>query len=292
MINILKTFGRTFVKSLTSPKYYRDILKAKCSFSLKYLVLLLFIVNVLMAIKIGTLVNKYYPQAAPFISEIKQIIIDFYPKELVLTIKKQKIITNVKEPYFIEFPKQLSKIIAGFYKHLIVIDTKGKVDDYKKYESLILVTADKLVTPDDRTKGNYQVVPLSDKLIEVPDGTKINKNLYGEAVGKVLPYFDRIARYIYALILIGIVLIPFVGTAFSLFGKLIYLLPAALLLWLLVKILKKKLNYGKIYCLGMHGLTLPIVVNFGLGLFNFHLPLLYSLIFFVWMIVVLVQIKE
>jgi hypothetical protein len=291
-MNKLKTFIRTFVKSLASPKYYRDVLKAKWSFSLKYLIVLLFIVNILTAIKVGTLVNKYYPQAAPFINEVKQIIVDFYPKELVLTIKKQKITTNVKEPFYIEFPEQLSKIIAGYYKHLIVIDTKGKVDDYKKYESLLLVTADKLVTPDDRGQGNYQVVPLSDKLTEVPDGTKINKNLYDEAVGKILPYFDRIARYIYALILIGIVLIPFIGTAFGLFEKLIYLLPAAFLLWLLAKILKKKLSYGKVYCLGIHGLTLPIIVTLALSIFNFHIPLLYSLIFFVWMIVVLVQIKE
>jgi hypothetical protein len=291
-MNKLKTFAITFVKSLTSPKYYRDVLKAKFSFSLKYLVFLLFIVNILTAIKIGALVNKYYPQAAPFISQAKQVVVDFYPKELVLTIKKQKITTNVKEPFYIEFPQQLSKIIAGYYKHLIVIDTKGKVDDYKKYESLLLVTADKLVTPDDRNEGNYQVVPLSDKLTEVPDGTKVDKNLYDQSVKKILPYFDRIARYIYALILIGIVLIPFVGTAFSLMEKLIYLLPATLLLWLLVKFLKKKLNYGKIYCLGVHGLTLPIVVTLVLSIFGFHLPLLFSLIFFIWMTVVLVQIKE
>jgi hypothetical protein len=291
-MNKLKTFARTFIKSITSPKYYRDILKAKCFFSIKYLIVLLFIINVLTAIKIGAFVNKYYPQAAPLINDAKQVIVNLYPKELILTIKKQKIITNVKEPYFIEFPQQLSKITAGIYKHLIAIDTKGKADDYKKYESVLLVTADKVVTPNDRGQGNYQVVPLSDKLTEVPDGTKINKNLYDEAVGKILPYFDRIARYIYALILIGIVLIPFVGTVFSLFGKLLYLLPAVLLLWLLVKILKKKLSYGKVYCMAMIGLTLPIVVNFVLGIFNFYVPLLYSLIFFVWMTVVLTQIKE
>ena len=109
-MNKLKTFYRTFAKSISSPKYYKDILKAKFSFSLKYLILLLFIVNLITTIKIGTFLYKYYPQIGPFIGEVKQTVVDFYPQELVLTVKKQKISTNVKEPYNIDFPEQLEKL--------------------------------------------------------------------------------------------------------------------------------------------------------------------------------------
>ncbi len=291
-MNKLKIFFRTFVKSLTSPKYYRDVLKAKFSFSLKYLVLLLFLVNLIITVKIGIFVYKYYPKAAPFVAEVKQVVVDFYPKELILTIKKQKISTNVKEPYYIDFPKQIAEPVSKVYKHLIVIDTKGKVDDYSKYSSVILVTADKMVTPDDQNKGNYQIIPLADKLAEVPDGTKVDKKLYDVGIQKILPYFDRVAKWIYILVLAGLILLPFAATGFGLLGKLFYLLWTTVLLWLLVKILKKKLDYSEIYRLGIHGLTLPIVVNSGLILLGIHLPLIYSLIFFVWMVVVLIKIRE
>jgi hypothetical protein len=219
------------------------------------------------------------------------MVVDFYPQELVLTIKKQKISTNVKEPYYISFPEQLEKITAGYYKHLIAIDTQGKADNYKNYESLVLITADKVVSPDDKGRGDYRVTLLSDKLIDVPDGTKINKALYDQGVKRILPYLDNIAKYFYGVAIVGVFLTPLAGTLFGLIGKAFYLFWASALLWALVKILRKKLDYGKIYRLGIHGLSLPIVVDLGTGLLGFHFPLLFSIIFFVWMVIILTQIK-
>lgn len=288
-MNKLKTFVRTFSQSLTNPGYYKDILKAKFSFSLKYLILLLLIINLLGGIKFAVSAFKLFPQIEPFLGKARVVLSNLYPDKLVLTVKKQKITTNVKEPFNIEFPAETGTISP--YQHLLTIDTKGKVDDYPKYESVLLLTADNLVTPDDKGEGTYKIVPLGEKLAQVPEGTKIDKAFYEENLKRIDPYLGRVPKMIKGVLIASVILLPFVITFLSLVWKLIYLLALALIFWILVKILKKKLSYGEVYRLSLHGLTLPITFSFALSLLGISLPFVYSLVLIIWMVVVLVKIK-
>lgn len=283
----IKTFIRTFIKSLTSPSYYKDILSAKFSFSFKYLILLLLILNLVLGLRFAVNAFKLLPKIDPFLKQAKVVITNLYPEKLVVTIKNQKISTNMKEPYYIEFPKEIGSF--GSYKYLLAIDTKGKVDDYVKYASLFLLTSENLVFPDDR--GTYKIVPLAEKLASVPDGTKITRAEWNEVIKLVDPYLGKVPAIARTVLMVLAILLPFIITISSLIWKLIYLLVWGLPLWVLAKILKKKLSYGQTYQLSMHGLTLPILVSFTLSLLGLYLPFVYTLTFVVWMVIVLVEIK-
>lgn len=281
----LKIFARTFWKSLTNPSYYKDILSAKFSFSLKYLIFLLFLASLFFSFKAAIGLAKIRPKVPSFITEAKKVISEIYPDELVLTIRNKKITTNVIEPYTIDFPVD-NKIPTGGYEHLLTINTRANIDDFRKYNSVFLLAGDYIVAPDDEGRS-YKILPLDDYLKKIPDGAYLNKGLYLEMVKKALPYFDYLPRIVDLAILFLIVLSPVLVTGFSLSGKLLYLLICSFFLWLLALVLKRGLSYAKVFQMSMHGLTLPILLGIFMSLFNFSLPFISTLIFLVWMIVIL-----
>jgi len=281
----LKIFARTFRKSLTSPAYYQDILSAKFSFSFKYLIFLLFLASLLFSFKAAIGLAKIRPKVPSFITEAKKVISEIYPDELVLTIRNKKITTNVIEPYSIDFPDD-KKIPVEGYKHLLTINTRASIDDFQKYNSVFLLAGDYIVTPDNEGRS-YKVLPLDDYLKKIPDGAYLNKGLYLEMVKKALPYFDYLPRIVDLVILFLIVLSPILITGLSLLGKLLFLLIYSFFLWLLALVLKRGLSYAKVFQMSMHGLTLPILLGAFLSLINFPIPFVSTIIFLVWMIVIL-----
>src|SRR4030042_3550841 len=196
----IKTFARTFVKSLTSPNYYQDVLKTKTSFSFKYLIFLLLIINLVLGVRFAVNAFNLLPKIDPFLKEAKAVITDLYPEKLVVTIRKAKITTNMKEPYFIGFPEKVGSF--GSYKYLLTIDTKGKVDDYTKDASLFLLTSENLVVPDDQGAGNYKVVPLSKELAKVPDGTKFARAEWNEILKLIDPYLVKVPGFARIILII------------------------------------------------------------------------------------------
>src|SRR3989344_9222307 len=93
-----KIFAKTFWKSLTNPSYYKDILEAKKSFSFKYLFSLFFVTSLIVGITISVRMLRVVPQTPKFVETVKTFLVETYPKELKLTLKENKITTNVKEP--------------------------------------------------------------------------------------------------------------------------------------------------------------------------------------------------
>src|SRR3989344_4178481 len=137
----IKRFFTIFKRSLLDPKYYHDILKAKFSFSLKYLYTLLFFLALIHALIFSAQIAVFIPLIPRFIETAKTVVQNTYPDELVITIKDGQLSTNVKEPYSIPLPKEFPDI---FDQNLITIDTKAQVSDYPKYQSLALVTKDSI----------------------------------------------------------------------------------------------------------------------------------------------------
>lgn len=287
----LKTFFQSFVKSLTQPSYYNDILSAKFSFSLKYLFFLVFLLSLVGALKFAVNVISLRPKLPEFVDNAKKVVMDIYPEKLILTYKGGKISTNVKEPYYIDMPEE-GKGLGLEGMHLVAIDTKGSAEEYQKYNSAILLTDESAVIPDNEN-GNYsyKMYPLADMLKDVPDGSFLNKTLYQTFASLTLPYIDKLPVYLMSFALVAVLLWPFFGALFSLSGYMFYLLVFTLLLWVIAKIMKKNLSYGKVYQLSLHGLTLPIIASSLIALFGKPFPFLFSVIFVVFMIVVFTRIS-
>ncbi|MBI3396866.1 DUF1189 family protein [Candidatus Woesebacteria bacterium] len=291
----LKTFYRTLIKSLTDFPYYEEIGKAKFLFSFKYLYFLLFLTSLTSGIVFAVRVAILIPKVPNFITQVKDVAYRSYPSELIVTIDNGKVKTNVKEPYFIDFPEEFGRV--GDFKtlHLVTIDTKASVGDYLKYGSVVLVTEDSLVYPDSnngsRSASTYKVIPLSQgKTGE--QKVVIDKAGYDKVVTNLLPYLDYLRPLMWTGILLSLLVLPIVGASLSIAGKMIYLLISSLILLLIVKIMKKAYSYSQIYRMSIHGLTLPILISFVLGIFSVSIPFLYTIVFLVFMIIVFVKMEN
>ncbi|MEK7470782.1 MAG: DUF1189 family protein [Patescibacteria group bacterium] len=285
----LKTFYRTFVKSLTKPAYYKDILSAKFSFSLKYLALLLFLISIFGAFRIALGMQDLKPNLPGFIEKEKKVVVNVYPDKLVITLKSGKIFTNVREPYFIEMPED-GRDLGLTASHLVAIDTKGKAEDFQKYNSLVLLTSESAVVSDGQS--GFKVYPLRDILKDVPDGAELNKTIYTALTSQLLPYLDKLPGYLTILAMVAVIFWPFLATLFSLSGHMFYLVFAAFILLLITKVMKKNLTYRKVYQLSLHALTLPILISFALSLYGKFVPFLFTAILIVFMIVVIKELPS
>lgn len=284
----VKTFARIFWRSLTEPAYYQDILSAKFSFSLKYLFSLLFIISLILAIGVSVRVAKFIPQVPAFLQTGRAFLMETYPQELKLTLKDKKITTNVKEPYFIDLTDDKKKAIAPL-KHLLVIETKGQVEDFKNLESLFFLTGDSLIVPGGED-GSYKVISLTETFGKIPDGFTLTKTGLEMILNQVSPYLLKVAPRVLIAISIAIVIIyaP-LSAGFSFLVRLILLLPISLILFLGTKIAKRKITFSKVYQLSLQGITIPVVLSFVFGFSGFYgyTVILSWLAFFVFMALVL-----
>lgn len=278
----LKLFFKVFWKSLTNPPYYQKIARAPFSFSLKYLFFLLFLVSLIEGLILSGRVLFFLPKTPELIARAKTVVKNFYPAELVVVIKNGQLQTNVKEPYFIDFPQELgvSKV------HFIVIDTKAKVEDIEKYSTMALVTKDKITTVNDR---GYKVYSLKD----IKSDVYIDRNLYDQAIKEILPFFDYLPLAIYVLVAFLLLVWPFLGAVFGLVGKLFYLLILSPFFWVIAKVLKSELAYKKVYQISIHATTLPIVLFFVAKLLSrTSFPGVYTAALLIFMIVILMRFKN
>lgn len=282
----LNTFWNTFQNSLLDFNYYKDIAKASFWFSFKYLLFLLVCLSLVRSVQLGMRYSKVKNKIPSYISLGRNELIKLYPKELELRISNGKLFTNVKEPYFIEFPKILGNSEG---KHLAVIDTKGVADNYPKYNTIILATRNALVYPD-KQQGNISSTKMY-YFSEVKRSLYIDYSLYSKLIQSMDPFMAKLPVYIDKLVIIGLFLFPFFGGLFWLFGVLFGLLFLTLLVWIMEKILKISFGYKTLFRLGMHGITWSVLFTFLLELTNQTVPNLFSIIFLAWMGFVLYKLK-
>ena len=279
----LSTFVYVFWESLTKPKYYKDIVTAKFTFSLKYLYLLLSFSALLLGVKSALGIARSTPQIPGFIEKTKIVLSQIYPEELILTVKDRKISTNVREPYFIPVPKEMG-IPESEAKYLVAIDTAADIADFDKYQSLFLLSKEFVAMKDNGT--GYKVQALDEILKDVPNGATMKKSDFNALVAGLDPYYRYIYPAVYALIVLLLTLWPLFLAVLGLVGRLIILVLYSLLLFIFAKILKRNLTYKNIYQMSMHGLTLSVLVSTFLALINFNIPYISLFTFLIWMAVV------
>ena len=257
----IRAFLYVIRRSFTDPGYYRELTKVPFSFSLKFFFAYFF----LYALVATTIIAKnIIPQLDTFTKAIATGVDRLYPPELVITIKKGEITTNVSEPYAIPV-SALGSLFGDETpddtKNLLVIDTKGTVDSFADYKTVALLTKRTLIARGE--DSNWRVYPLSN----VSDIT-IDQTLVGRLSQKVKPLLSMV--------------IPL--AIFAIFGGIVISMPAVTLLYLLVialvvvaiaRLLKKTLTYRKAYQLGMHFVLLPTSLVDALTYLGVTIPILF-----------------
>lgn len=258
-MNLIQTFTRTFWLSFTQPSYYRDILRAKPSFSLKFF----FAYHLLFAL-VGTLV-LFFSLLQPLNSivlQLPQTLLQAYPQELEITVSQGVLSTNVSEPYSIPLSRfdhlfsQLDDRILGattqIPENFLVIDTQADIADFWDYSTFVLLTQNQAAILDE--DGSFRVTDFSD----------VNNFTLNQAN---LASWLELAQPYLAKFLPLATLFVFLATLFFLpLASGFYLLFFGLLLWLFSRLLKPPLTYRQSIKLGIHMLVIPTTI---LGLLSF-----------------------
>jgi hypothetical protein len=247
-MNIFKKIGN----SVYGVELYTSLRVEKTGPSVKYYFKFIILLSAIWAIALSFF---WIPTLKGFLSS-KSIsdLISLYPAELTLKIDNGQFSTNVKEPYFIKFPKKevASSTDSGRdeVENFVVIDTSIESfspDVLKQNDTFVLVTKNSVISDKD---GTLQVMPLSNyKDFKY----ELNRQGIQSFALKVLPVL-RPLIYFTPLFMFAIYYISYVWFLIPLF-------IFALLVWLVLVIKKNNGGYMHAYRVTIHAITLALILN-------------------------------
>lgn len=283
-MNKVKTFFFVLKNSLTKPIYYRSVLKAPISFSIKFLysfvVFILFIQVSFFSVQAAFLL----PQLPEAITVIEKRLNSLYPQNLVITVTDGNVRTNVKEPVFIDFPE----IKDAKYDHFITIDTNSSHEDYSELKTFFLVTKKEVVYPESTLDGSrYQSAPL-----ERIENTTVTRHDYDLLLGDALPFLTSLPQNAPYYLLLGVFVIPLVAGVFQTVGYLIQLLILSFMTWAIAQLFGISLSYKKAFQLGLHAIAAPILLLFFLQATGNAFPLVFTSGFLLWIVIILSKLNK
>lgn len=239
--------------SIYSPEFYSEVPKQSFGTALKYFFLLILLVSVLSSINpIWQFLTVGQKEIEKFTAKATNI----YPSDLSIKIQNGKLSTNAKEPYIIPMSEEGSNTEG--IKNLVVIDTKTPftVAQFNKYQTIAWVTGDSIMVKDEN-KSQFRAIDLT----QIENFT-LNKQAVNSFIDKATPFIKLVVPIVIAGILVGL----YIAHIFLLF----YLLFVAVLIWALLKIIRKPLSYGEAYKVGMYAITLELLLGVAMGFFDLH----------------------
>ena len=247
----IKTFFHIFINSIIpNDKYYHKILRVKFSLSLKYLISLVVILNILF-------VSFYSIKLNPiFITSVLNNLnnsLDKFPKELVITKNQKGLNTTYNRPYFLWLD------VKNKTNLLLAIDEKATPEKIKEYSSCLLITSKEIVMKNKLT-GN-----ISEYSLEKVQDQKITKS----TIAGIQNIINTVIAYLPLLfiLIVALALIILVFTSFIIFF--IYSLISSTILFFLFKYLfKKRPHYKKALQISFHAITLPLIIGYILIMLN------------------------
>jgi hypothetical protein len=248
----LKTFFYVFKNSVTSPRYYNDILKTDIWFSIKYFLMLSFFASLLLTVFLSIVT---IPQALSGLKSISQDIKNIYPEDLEITFKEGSWETNREEPVIVPMP-DLGEESTGYVpQNLVVFDKEGTIDKIEEYDALVLLNGENIIY-----RGEGEVV-TSRPLNTIPDVT-LNKETVDQGINNLYKYL----KFLPYVLPLGILIFVFVFNYLG--GALFYIIFIALVLYVITLITKNKIGLINSIKIAAHAMTIPLILQ----IFTIFLP--------------------
>lgn len=267
----VKAFFHLFSGSLLpQTKLYQKFLREKMSYSLKYFILINFILSTLFILFLVIKINPF---------RLNSLIVSLnssltkYPDDLSIKINKGFLVANYNRPYLLWMDYNKKKYL------LVMVDESASMSKKSEYRPSILLTKTNAILKNVNDYKLSTIIPLTVVPEQIIDKSTVNVvQLYLEKIRKYLPAF------FFASSLIAFFLLPL----FSSVVYLAYLISSSLLIYLLFKFFSNKtpgLTYLKTLQLSLHAITLPLVLDYGLTTFNLKTkpsPLLFFILVLVF----------
>jgi len=239
----VKAFFYVFLKSLfPNKKYYQKIAHTPFSFSFKYLISLMFFINLILIIILSSF---YSPNKIRKTLEATIASLENYPQELVISIQNNNLFTTLDRPYFFWLKDNNRPQL------ILVIDQSADEKKIEIYKSKFLITATHLVY---QKEGKYQSLPLSFLNNQYIDKTRVN-----QLKALILKINSRLLLYYF----LGLISLFFLLFSFSLLINLFYLFFVSLAVFVFFKYLQKRhFHFSKVYQISFHAATFPYLLDY------------------------------
>jgi hypothetical protein len=252
-------------KSIYGPEYYRELLTQPLAFSWKYysafacaLALCLTIVSSIALV----------PWISKTVHEFPEQFFAYYPDALKVEINKGVVTSNVTEPYFLPVPEQFMRNapLGASRLSFMVIDTATpfSLEQFNAYGTMVWLGGHQLAFRDGKSGVRIESFDPQTNLT-VNEGT--------------LRIFEQRLQPWYKFAAVFAVMGAFLGLLVVFGLNFVYLLLGALFILLLGRLLKQRWSYGAAYRIGLHAMTLPVLLDTFFSALNFpilHLPFLFT----------------
>ncbi|MBI4058523.1 DUF1189 family protein [Candidatus Gottesmanbacteria bacterium] len=280
-MHIVSTFFRVFFKSLTSLSYYRDVVKAPFTFSLKYFLFFSLLLGSLATFGVSSLV---LPHVTVFVDRFEKRANDLYPEDLVITIKNGILTTNANDPIRFPIPFELfleipPAIPDSKQLYLVTLDPSFVNSETKVKNSLFYFTQNHLYISDGENSTQYSLSDFGD--------VKITKSGVNRFIQTIIPLLKMVP----ALLVVVFMLLFFIIWPIL---RLISLLFHTTLLLLVANLIGISLPFVKMYQIGLHSMTFSTILRTVLMAFSISpaVPLFDSVIFLLFNLAVLAELKH
>ena len=275
-------FINQFQKSIYSPEFYAGLSEHPLSYSFRYFYSLILSLSFAGALFFAIFTA---PSIQYLLKELDQKALSYYPDGLIVTIQKGVISSNASDTYQIPLPPEWKPADDATkeerdIRSLIVVDTKKNftADIFNENKTAILVTKDAISY---RIDGQIEVKPAS----ELPD-LVITKTVISYYLGKLRP--------IIAVFIPLSTLVVFLGVFLFFHSSLLYLLFGALVIMLIARIRKMKIGFRDSYQIGLHAITLPLIIQSLLFLagFAYYVSFLFTLLLIIFVLINIQSIPQ
>lgn len=275
-MKLFRDFPTTVVKAVSSPAFYKDVIKGKIGGGFGYFLLLTFL---LAAIETALISVAIIPSTEILLAKIRENIVDIFPADLEIKIDKGQVSTNVAQPYKIPFsqfqrllPQATTDLSPEFptEENFLVIDSKAKVEDFPKYKTSLLLISSGIVIPE--PDNGFRYYPMSKDT-----SLTIDRRMVRMAWSRISPLTQWLAP--------GIVGVIFVLMIFFFpVWHLVYLIFGALLLLLFARLVAIRLSFKAAYRVGLYAITLPLLVELVVSLLlpGVSIPFYFTVIFLIF----------
>ncbi|MDO8521626.1 MAG: DUF1189 family protein [bacterium] len=238
-------------KSIYGPAYYQELLTKPFSFSWKYFSAFALLVALFLTVVISV---PLVPKVIDATRSFPPAFFAYYPDELEIRIDKGAASTNVTEPYILPIPPALKKEIGAddAFQSFVVIDTKTpfSMGEWKAYKTFVWIGKEQVALVDD--EGGVSIESFGKQMDLV-----VNEGVLKGAEEVLRPFY----KFAAPLVVLGI----FLGLLIGLSVNFLYLIFGAALIFLLGRFMKQRWSYGASYRIGLHAITLPLLVKTILG---------------------------
>lgn len=253
----MKSIIETFKHSCYNPEFYRNIAQVAWEDAFKTYFKFTFALSILFVIVSGLLL---VPQGVRFVRDnAPSLIKKYFPAELVVTINKGEVSTNVTEPYKVAMnPDATSAFKDTALKNVVVIDTGHKFNQetFENYETLALLTKDSLATQS--TKGQIAIQDL--RVFSFVSGLFTASASIDVSQESLLAWVEKVRAslvYVVPLGLVATFLVTFLGFMMYLLPLFLFALVPFLLAW----VKKIPLSYSDAYKMSLYAILPGLVIK-------------------------------